>query len=87
MLLGIYLERPSGAGWEIPMVNGRGAGAGAGAGRTYGAAQERGRSLGRGSHCERVSKILGSGARALRKYACDVIAKRRTVHVSVSDCK
>eukprot|EP00965_Chrysotila_dentata_P111547 3687853-Pleurochrysis_carterae.AAC.1 len=67
------------------MVNGRGAGAGAGAKRNYGAAQGVGRSAGRGGHREQ-SKSLRSGARALRKYACDTIAKRRTMHVSV-DCK
>eukprot|EP00965_Chrysotila_dentata_P025035 830362-Pleurochrysis_carterae.AAC.1 len=68
------------------MVNGRGAGAGAGAGRTYWATRGRGRSLGKGGHRERLSKSLGSGARALRKYACDATAKRQTVHVVV-DCK
>eukprot|EP00965_Chrysotila_dentata_P162970 5381990-Pleurochrysis_carterae.AAC.1 len=29
------------------------------------------------------SKSLGCGARALRKHACDAIAKRQTVHVRV----
>eukprot|EP00965_Chrysotila_dentata_P248140 6208174-Pleurochrysis_carterae.AAC.1 len=64
------------------MVNGRGAGAGAGAGRTYGAALGRGRSLGKGGHRERVFKNLRSGARALRKYACDATARRQSVHVT-----
>eukprot|EP00965_Chrysotila_dentata_P117224 3873982-Pleurochrysis_carterae.AAC.1 len=68
------------------MVNGRGAGAGVEAGCTYGAALGRGRSLGKGGHREGVSNNLGSGARALRKYACDATAQRQTVHVSV-DCK
>eukprot|EP00965_Chrysotila_dentata_P017348 576036-Pleurochrysis_carterae.AAC.1 len=57
-----------------------------GAGRNYGAAQGRRRSLGKGGHRERVSKSLGSGARALRKHACDATAKWQTVHVSVA-CK
>eukprot|EP00965_Chrysotila_dentata_P036036 1199089-Pleurochrysis_carterae.AAC.1 len=63
------------------------AGAGAGARRTYGAAQARGRSLGKGGHRKRVFKSLGSRARALRKYACDAIAKRQTVHHVSVDCK
>eukprot|EP00965_Chrysotila_dentata_P076200 2516991-Pleurochrysis_carterae.AAC.1 len=45
--------------------------------------QGKGRSASRGGHRERVSKSFGSGARALRKYACDTIAKQQTVHVSV----
>eukprot|EP00965_Chrysotila_dentata_P038466 1278191-Pleurochrysis_carterae.AAC.3 len=61
-------------------LTGRGAGAGAEAGRTYGAARGWGRSLGKGGIRERVSESLGSGARALRKYACDAIARRQTVH-------
>eukprot|EP00965_Chrysotila_dentata_P061535 2037450-Pleurochrysis_carterae.AAC.1 len=40
------------------------------------------RSEGRGGRRERRSESLGSEARALRKYACDAIAKRQTVHVS-----
>eukprot|EP00965_Chrysotila_dentata_P149787 4946250-Pleurochrysis_carterae.AAC.1 len=71
---------------SISIVNGGKAGAGAKAGRTYGAARGCGRSLGRGGHRERVSKNLRSGARALRKYACDAGSKRQTVHVSVN-CK
>eukprot|EP00965_Chrysotila_dentata_P099589 3292211-Pleurochrysis_carterae.AAC.2 len=45
--------------------------------------QGKGRSAGRCGHCERVSKSFRSGARALRKYACNAIAKQHTVHVSV----
>eukprot|EP00965_Chrysotila_dentata_P134297 4440864-Pleurochrysis_carterae.AAC.1 len=55
-----------------------------------GAAQTRGwgapgrwlrEAAGRDGHRERSSESLGSGARALRKYACDAMAKRKTVHV------
>eukprot|EP00965_Chrysotila_dentata_P114668 3790213-Pleurochrysis_carterae.AAC.1 len=41
---------------------------------------------GSGGHRERISKNSGSGARALRKYACNagpIRPKRQTVHVSV----
>eukprot|EP00965_Chrysotila_dentata_P075761 2503214-Pleurochrysis_carterae.AAC.1 len=69
------------------MVNGREAGAGAGAGRACAAARGRGRSLGKGGHRERVSKSLGSGARALREYACDATVKRRTVNTVCVNCK
>eukprot|EP00965_Chrysotila_dentata_P255789 6212341-Pleurochrysis_carterae.AAC.1 len=42
---------------------------------------------GQGRPSRAGSKSFGSGARALRKYACDANpAKRQTVHVSV-DCK
>eukprot|EP00965_Chrysotila_dentata_P158031 5221193-Pleurochrysis_carterae.AAC.2 len=70
----ICLERPSGAGGKVTItvlvliltITGRGAGAGAGAGRTYGAAQERGRSAGCGGHREQGDpESLGSGAQAL----------------------
>eukprot|EP00965_Chrysotila_dentata_P178759 5903187-Pleurochrysis_carterae.AAC.1 len=68
----------------IPTVTGQGAGAGAGAGRTDGAAQGKGRSTSRGGLRKQVSKSLESGARALRKYACDgAIARRHIVHVRV----
>eukprot|EP00965_Chrysotila_dentata_P186439 6156255-Pleurochrysis_carterae.AAC.1 len=69
--------------WRVAGSHGQGAGAGAGAKRTYGAAQGRGRSAGKGGHRERVSKSLRSGARALRKYACDASPIWETVHVSV----
>eukprot|EP00965_Chrysotila_dentata_P258455 6213222-Pleurochrysis_carterae.AAC.7 len=62
---------------------GLGASAGAGAGARLGGGSRRGRSLGKGGHRERVSKSLGCGARALRKYACDTSLKRQTVHMSV----
>eukprot|EP00965_Chrysotila_dentata_P141033 4661635-Pleurochrysis_carterae.AAC.1 len=51
-----------------------------GLGRAWAVAQGGGRSEVRGGHHERVSKSLESGARALRKYACDAMPKRRTVH-------
>eukprot|EP00965_Chrysotila_dentata_P061086 2023948-Pleurochrysis_carterae.AAC.1 len=53
-----------------------------GLGRAWlGGGSRRERSAGRGGHRERHSESLGSGVRALRKYACDAIAKRQTVHV------
>eukprot|EP00965_Chrysotila_dentata_P134014 4431718-Pleurochrysis_carterae.AAC.1 len=61
------------------MVTGSSAGAGAGA-RLGGGSRGGGRSEVSGGHHERVSKSLRSGARALRKYACDAMPKRRTVH-------
>eukprot|EP00965_Chrysotila_dentata_P226432 6195409-Pleurochrysis_carterae.AAC.1 len=70
---------PSSFNWRVPFKS-WGASAGAGAERTYGAAQGMGRSAGRGGHREQGSESLGSGARPLRKYACDAIAKRQTVH-------
>ena len=48
-----------------------------------GGGSRRGRSAKGIGHRERVSKNLRSAARALRKYACDAMPKRRTVHVSV----
>eukprot|EP00965_Chrysotila_dentata_P141097 4663496-Pleurochrysis_carterae.AAC.1 len=52
-----------------------------GLGRAWAVARTRkGRSAVGIGHRERVSKSLESGARALRKYACDAMAKRRTVH-------
>eukprot|EP00965_Chrysotila_dentata_P039756 1321047-Pleurochrysis_carterae.AAC.1 len=35
---------------------------------------------GSSGHHERVLQSLGSGARALRKYACDAMPKRGTMH-------
>eukprot|EP00965_Chrysotila_dentata_P037669 1252823-Pleurochrysis_carterae.AAC.1 len=67
----------------IPTITGQGAGAGAGAGRTYGAAQGKGRSQPAAAITSRVSKGLGSVARALREYTCDACPKWETVRVSV----
>eukprot|EP00965_Chrysotila_dentata_P260743 6214020-Pleurochrysis_carterae.AAC.1 len=61
----------------------QGEGVSAGAKRTYGAAQGRRRSAGKGGHREQGSNSLGSGAQALREYACDASPKRQTVHVIV----
>eukprot|EP00965_Chrysotila_dentata_P152873 5053025-Pleurochrysis_carterae.AAC.1 len=63
-----------------------GASAGAGAGRAYGVAPPgRGRSgeVWRLPQALRGLPISESGARALRKYACDANAIRKTMHVSV----
>eukprot|EP00965_Chrysotila_dentata_P145257 4797853-Pleurochrysis_carterae.AAC.2 len=78
-LFGVYLVNDASS-------HGQGANAGEGAKRTYGAAQARGRSAGRGGLREEGSKSLRSGARALRKYACNASPKRQIVHVSIN-CK
>eukprot|EP00965_Chrysotila_dentata_P177530 5864514-Pleurochrysis_carterae.AAC.1 len=54
-----------------------------GQGRAWAVAQGRGAQRSGATIASRVSKSLGSGARALRKCACDAMAKRQTVHVSV----
>eukprot|EP00965_Chrysotila_dentata_P112485 3718357-Pleurochrysis_carterae.AAC.1 len=64
----------------IQTVIGQRSSAGAGAGARLGGGSRRGRSVGRGGHHERSSKSLKSGARVLRKYACDAMPKRRMVH-------
>eukprot|EP00965_Chrysotila_dentata_P219121 6190946-Pleurochrysis_carterae.AAC.1 len=57
--------------------------AGAGAKRTYGGGSGRGRSAGGGGHARASIQSLGSGASAIRKYACDANASWETVHMSV----
>eukprot|EP00965_Chrysotila_dentata_P193979 6176076-Pleurochrysis_carterae.AAC.1 len=78
--LGVYYvitAHYSGSAWSD--LTGQGASACAGAGARLGGGSRRGRrSTGRGGHRERSSESLGSEARALRKYACDAIAKRQT---------
>eukprot|EP00965_Chrysotila_dentata_P197694 6178344-Pleurochrysis_carterae.AAC.1 len=60
-----------------------GSGAGAGAGRTYGrGGSGQGCSAGCGGHARTSIQSLGSRTRALRNYACDANANRKTVHVS-----
>eukprot|EP00965_Chrysotila_dentata_P145256 4797853-Pleurochrysis_carterae.AAC.1 len=63
--------------------HGQGAGAGAGAKRTYGGGSGRGRSAGGGGLSRASIQSLKSGARVLRKYACDAHAIQETVHMSV----
>eukprot|EP00965_Chrysotila_dentata_P192503 6175211-Pleurochrysis_carterae.AAC.2 len=80
-LFGVYLGLAARSRTRAATVRERARGAGAK--RTYGAALGRGHSAGSGGHRERVFKSLRSGARALRKYACDANAIWETVHVSV----
>eukprot|EP00965_Chrysotila_dentata_P238181 6202345-Pleurochrysis_carterae.AAC.1 len=54
--------------------HGPGAAAGAGAKRTYGFGLGQGRSAGGSGHAQASIQGLGSGARALRKYARDANA-------------
>eukprot|EP00965_Chrysotila_dentata_P219287 6191042-Pleurochrysis_carterae.AAC.1 len=63
--------------------HGQGAGAGAGAKRTYGAALGQVAKRAAAAMRERGFQSLVSGARTLRKYACDADAIRETVHMSV----
>eukprot|EP00965_Chrysotila_dentata_P186516 6158232-Pleurochrysis_carterae.AAC.2 len=63
--------------------HGRGENAGVGAKRTYGAALGRGVQRAAAAMRERELKSLGSGAQALRKYACDAIAIWTTVYMIV----
>eukprot|EP00965_Chrysotila_dentata_P153215 5063793-Pleurochrysis_carterae.AAC.2 len=88
LLLGVCLERLSGAGRE--MANSfnanshrSGSDAGAGAGRTYGAAPVRGSQRAAAAMRKRGFQSLGNGARALRKCAFDANANLETVHTSV----
>eukprot|EP00965_Chrysotila_dentata_P193840 6175996-Pleurochrysis_carterae.AAC.4 len=60
-----------------------GSGEGAGAGRTYGSAPVRGARRAAAAMRERGFQSSESGARALRKYACEANASWETVHVSV----
>eukprot|EP00965_Chrysotila_dentata_P164757 5440345-Pleurochrysis_carterae.AAC.4 len=60
-----------------------GSGAGTGAGRTYEAAPVRGAQRAAAAMRKRGFQSLGSGARALRKYACDANALWETVHMCV----
>eukprot|EP00965_Chrysotila_dentata_P085485 2819542-Pleurochrysis_carterae.AAC.1 len=54
-----------------------------GLGRAWAVAQGMGAERSGAAIASRAFKSLGSGARELRKYACDAIAIRQTVHVSV----
>eukprot|EP00965_Chrysotila_dentata_P058195 1929769-Pleurochrysis_carterae.AAC.2 len=65
--------------YQLPMVWEQ---ARAGDGRAYGGGSGRGRSAGSGGRARASIQSFGSGARALRKYACDANATWETKHVS-----
>eukprot|EP00965_Chrysotila_dentata_P037275 1240561-Pleurochrysis_carterae.AAC.2 len=73
----LYGDHPDRAGIA---EGGRGAGTGVGAGRTCGVAPGWLRSQAVSAMCATGTQNLRSGARALRKYACDAKPKRQTVH-------